>query len=74
MDAEIARSIANEAWYFKQIRRGAELGKDSTVLEFTDQVSAMKVKKILVDKNYTCGRIKQHSDIMGDDFTMEVSW
>jgi hypothetical protein len=74
MHASAARTISTEAWYFKQIRREAELGKDSTTFEFTDQVTAMKVKKALVEMEYNCGRIKQHSDMMGDDFTMEVSW
>lgn len=74
MHAIEARAITEEAWFFKQIKREAHSGKDNTMLDFVDRATAAATKITLEDKGYTCGRIKQHSSMMGNDITMEVRW
>lgn len=74
MDASQARFIATEPIYFREIRAAAQQGRTSTVLSFTDRPTANSVKEILLSNGYIVGKVKVHSDMLGDDFQFTVEW
>lgn len=69
-----ALSIAIEYNYMKKIRKDAERGYMSNILEFASEEQAKEAREKLLAAGFVCGKVKPRWGRDGTDHLFECSW